>query len=1219
MRNKDRWSALSMSERADLINTYVKGGFLNLKDIKNHYNRFAEGGDTEGEGNAPVINANDYPTVEEYIQAKVDSTRNAAYEKSRSRNTGIKIPYTLSPLRRYMNENRVVDFREIADTSFVGPPKQTFNVGEVPSPYILSEYYSAVKELEDNCEYGLNCIGTATDNYPEDSRTVNNKDFYKNSGKYGFVRIPLEEVKEGDLVQASYIDEEGVDQPFHGMIFSGYDSNGQPLFNYSRGGITEWDYVLNGRYPVDDETLAYTYEGTPTLIQQWTEEYNNQKKFGGKINRFAFGGDTEGEVFVEELSPSVVTDYSALKQEARDARDWVLDYYRSEGYKNRATKAGLSTRYPLKRYLGIFPNKRISFLEDESVDESYTSYNKRLPVIGLQESDSPFTSNHTDEVGFTTAHELAHNSRLFNTFAKSYEDVYRSPYYGFNYKKLPKKYIGALEVRQLTDAHDSELSESYSDLIGLRYLLDKYNIFDSKDANTVFDSEMYNNLMQDERFKNDRFLKLHEEKQVIDAINNVAQNTIDSSRLDYVDSANIAKEGGFLTGIKNDLKSKLKSSQTNVKYGHISPVIAEYEEASDPYVKTFFNSDITGTTYFDDAINEVLLQQEAEDFSRAKEYNKRLNVKFSVPEDDPERLYTHKVNERVKELTTEEILSNLYSKSKEEVLDIQTQLAKEGFYDKYLTKGRSSSAAAIQAQLVHEKYLTTKDIDGNLGKNSITALQQMLVDKGYMPEFTEEGVTNIDGVLGSRTRNAYNQYNRDYNIDGKIGKSTKAAYILQQERLMQGFNMDVSAQGMVDQCAKWVAKKFDNVTGRGAQNGVYGNAWTMLKNIQNAGGKMIFNLYDDPAFNGVRNASTLKEATSKALENNTLDYSKLLEGDIVGIYIPSSSHHADVLKEGTTYNTHVGIVADIEDGVPIIEHNIGGKVRRERIDHLTGSTTGKPAVTVASRPKQGEFTRELPFESKTSEYALPEGSENALMREYMNSLASAKEAFAPIFTDVDMDFIEKAAIAITKRETNFMNTKQSDVLKGANGNTSKYLAAARKMAHTIKGTPEEIVSQDLTKMKFNSLKPVYRNSIGLNSPSQLSDDPTITGRAVMLLLSKNYDYFTRLAKQNPELGMTKEDIENATIMSYNKGLRGTATMGFNSDGSFNYDELMYLRYSSSPHAREKDISATNLKYLYNLGEYGELLADLLYSKRGAHQPYVSAAREVMQNLKKIEK
>ena len=44
VRNKNRWSALSMQERADLIKLYIDNGVTNMKDIRNHYNSFSTGG-----------------------------------------------------------------------------------------------------------------------------------------------------------------------------------------------------------------------------------------------------------------------------------------------------------------------------------------------------------------------------------------------------------------------------------------------------------------------------------------------------------------------------------------------------------------------------------------------------------------------------------------------------------------------------------------------------------------------------------------------------------------------------------------------------------------------------------------------------------------------------------------------------------------------------------------------------------------------------------------------------------------------------------------------------------------------------------------------------------------------------------------------------------------------------------------------------------------------
>lgn len=46
VKRNDRWSALSMLERADLIKLYVNNGITSLDDIKKDYNSFSDGGDT---------------------------------------------------------------------------------------------------------------------------------------------------------------------------------------------------------------------------------------------------------------------------------------------------------------------------------------------------------------------------------------------------------------------------------------------------------------------------------------------------------------------------------------------------------------------------------------------------------------------------------------------------------------------------------------------------------------------------------------------------------------------------------------------------------------------------------------------------------------------------------------------------------------------------------------------------------------------------------------------------------------------------------------------------------------------------------------------------------------------------------------------------------------------------------------------------------------------
>lgn len=274
MKNNNRWSQLSMQQRADFFKKAIELGITDRKTIIDTYNKYRSGGRIlSGEESEESTLSGNKPTLEEYIQHKIDSTRNAALEKSYARTKGILIPYAFGEGEKEEVKERLESAMPYAVKFTYGPFTSEQEEFEVKSAnYFLGDYYQAKKELEDNCKYGFNCIGTATDNYPEESRTVSNEDFDVNFEKYGFQYVGMKNAKPGDIAKV----------PGHAMIYVGTDVNGNPLFNYSDGGITEYDYKKDARYPAPYYGV-YRYVGTPELIQQWTEEYNSKKSHGGRI------------------------------------------------------------------------------------------------------------------------------------------------------------------------------------------------------------------------------------------------------------------------------------------------------------------------------------------------------------------------------------------------------------------------------------------------------------------------------------------------------------------------------------------------------------------------------------------------------------------------------------------------------------------------------------------------------------------------------------------------------------------------------------------------------------------------------------------------------------------------------------------------------------------------------------------------------------------------
>jgi hypothetical protein len=126
-------------------------------------------------------------------------------------------------------------------------------------------------------------------------------------------------------------------------------------------------------------------------------------------------------------------------------------------------------------------------------------------------------------------------------------------------------------------------------------------------------------------------------------------------------------------------------------------------------------------------------------------------------------------------------------------------------------------------------------------------------------------------------------------------------------------------------------------------------------------------------------SQNIKNLQSTLIPNQSSLKSYLAKGDIVGIYYPKSTHHVEAFYQAATgkdgsgnqissnyvktdtkgkmlkgsdgfpalgktwqsgrvwsFNTHLGIVGDIKNGVPIIFHNIGGTVWADPLGKLQG-------------------------------------------------------------------------------------------------------------------------------------------------------------------------------------------------------------------------------------------------------------------------------------------
>lgn len=552
--------------------------------------------------------------------------------------------------------------------------------------------------------------------------------------------------------------------------------------------------------------------------------------------------------------------------------------------------------------------------------------------------------------------------------------------------------------------------------------------------------------------------------------------------------------------------------------------------------------------------NYDITQQEEE-----KTY-KNKKQKTSHREGHFEEVPFRKLTETVFKISEEQhkkSIKALESLDKQQLKDIQQKLLDDGYY-----------------------YENIK----NYSRQDTKKLQRLLVKKGYLNSKKE-----IDGIVGDRTQNAYEQYIKDTSVDGILGNKTRDAYgksiestSSEQGSAVYNWGKDPGTK-MQDGCAKWVTKKFDSVIGGSKQHGVILNAWQMPKAIEEAGGEILLNLYDDPRFKNVKNVSQLKTVSEKVLSENKFDYNSLQEGDVVGIYLRQSGNIGVAFRDGTTYNSHVGIVVGRDDnGVPIVEHKMPTGLRRESINKL------KNKITVVSRPALGVSNLPtLQFTPAESQYEVDSEKMNFSdnMQKYMNSIAGSKDIMKKLFPDADVEEAEKIAIAVQKRETNYMNPSQDIYDRSIR-------PVIKQAARTAMGMSDFTKSSELAKIKLSSFSPAERKILGLLSLEDL-ENPEKAGVAAMYLMCKNYDYLQRLSDKNKGLGMTKQDIIDGTILSYNQGMGTLKSIGFDKNHTWD-GSLENLRDLSTAADAVPDISSSDYRHFAKLGSLAGRIGDMLY-------------------------
>lgn len=141
---------------------------------------------------------------------------------------------------------------------------------------------------------GYSCINSQTNYYGRDVQDMNNIHFEKNH--HGFIPVPLDSLKQGDIVQGRKWWEDGYERerPAHATMFDSYDENGDIRVWDQHGWYGMITPELNRflyKSPDPDPTLIYypyrakngfRYIGSPLFTKEVIEKFKAYLKRNGR-------------------------------------------------------------------------------------------------------------------------------------------------------------------------------------------------------------------------------------------------------------------------------------------------------------------------------------------------------------------------------------------------------------------------------------------------------------------------------------------------------------------------------------------------------------------------------------------------------------------------------------------------------------------------------------------------------------------------------------------------------------------------------------------------------------------------------------------------------------------------------------------------------------------------------------------------------------------------
>jgi hypothetical protein len=642
-----------------------------------------------------------------------------------------------------------------------------------------------------------------------------------------------------------------------------------------------------------------------------------------------------------------------------------------------------------------------------------------------------------------------------------------------------------------------------------------------------------------------------------------------------------------------------------------------------------------------DKLKQIESSMKLNKVSIGEPYDRAIDV--STPKFD--MLYHHKLKDVDKGKITRELNKNV-EKNNIKVLEAERDKQRSEMYEKF-----------------YDKW--DKDNWNLSDQEEVIRIQQMLVENGYdvgKYKYGEKaGEDLIDGRWGPLTEKAYGDFlNNKFNklIDDKRSSVISGDYDFSE--LLNKNRCDEKG------CAAGMFNMYADIVGWDAvrNSGMVGNAWQIKKSMQDSGANIKYNIYANKSKPDYEN---LHSFTTTAVKNNPLDYSILQEGDVVGIYSPTSGYNRRALNEGNgTYNSHVGMISGYDtDGMPIVTHNLNGWVEHDRADKVQGLTSAHP-MTIAwvADPIGGEgFKYDSVVEGKSNwnDYSNENKSyinfleakffdheantisgnklqywDTAEKRIINDNINHVKNNVSKIVDELGIPMDENA---LTQTVLGILGTETQFGLKKLGEDSLKDRYLYKWLINTYQGLPFEPfgprekdldgdgyisddeklqaydmnsqeVSKGIAKMKLSKIDPFTKNYFDLNETTIEDDKKSIN--VLIAKTAKAKHLLSEYSKKNPDLGLGDMDLWNMAALTHNQG--DDILMHFGSNPKYTIDEQV-KRLKNLYEGRVSAMDATNWKHVANLSqdESWKDLVELAY-EREQMAKYIKNHPEIFNQL-----